>query len=409
MLALLLVAEAAFVRAAIATGPSPVARARVGGFVLVDYRWYENGHYQLDPFRPDYPGVRHFLGLAGRELHLGRIPFAILDPTARPLENASALTTCHLANFEAEIPLVPAPTRAVWLAVDGGVLMDHAGQPAGALEIAYTEGSPGVKEVIAERDVWDYWRTPPEDRILWRGAPPADLTWLRLAADSTRTPRALRVLGAPLRSGKLGPGFTIFAATQEAIDGTATPLYLATRANTDFMQDPFRPGYAPNHFPHLQPGLHHWRDVPFLILDVDPGTGRGTVITTAYQTDMRLKIVLDEEPTERIFLVIDGAGIRGLPHLHVGDVLVHYDRGEPTAVPVESRVNVWDYWENPDEALLAWRGSDLETLSVLEVATDPERTPRTLELRSAGAIGNNGIVAGFAVFAITQKLAAPPS
>jgi hypothetical protein len=173
---------------------------------------------------------------------------------------------------------------------------------------------------------------------------------------------------------------------------------------TDFTQDPFRPDYAPNHFPHLEPGVHSWHGVPFKILDVDPVTGRGTVITTAYQPEMRLKIPLAEERTERVYLVVDGAGIRDLPYLYLGDVLVHYDSGDPTVIHVESGVNVWDYWENPDDAFLAWRGSDLETLSVLEVATDAGRTPRCLELRSAGAIGNKGIVAGFAVFAITQKL-----
>ena len=47
-------------------------------------------------------------------------------------------------------------------------------------------------------------------------------------------------------------------------------------------------------------------------------------------------------------------------------------------------------------------------LAMAGIATDPSRTPRALELRGAGARGNAGIVAGIAIFAITQKLVRSP-
>jgi hypothetical protein len=232
---------------------------------------------------------------------------------------------------------------------------------------------------------------------------PSDLTWIRMAADSTRVPVHFR-LRSRSSPAERGPGFTVFAVTQEPIERAPIPISIAEQANTDFMQDPFRPEFAANHFPHLAPGTHVWGEVPYLILDVDRQSGRGTVITTAWQERMRLKVPLCEERTERLDLIVDGAGIRDLPHLYLGDLLVHYVDGPPTVVHVQSGVNVWDYFEDPAPSALVWRGSNLETLSVLRIATDSARVVRCLEIRSAAARGNQGIVAGYAVFAITQKL-----
>jgi hypothetical protein len=401
---LLLVSESTYVRAAIRSRPAPTSAVRDGDYALIDFRWYENGHYQLDPFRPGYPGHRHFLGLGGASLAWGSIPFAILDPLAKPLANASAITTCHLVDTVIEVPLRQEPARALWLAVDGGALTTHSGLAAGRLEITYEDGTFTGRDLIAGKDVWDYWHTPPAECILWQGSPPSDLTVVRLAADSTRTPRGLRIRSAPASTVR-GPGFTVFAITQERVGADPAPISISGAANTDFMQDPFRPEFAANHFPHLSPGTYHWQGVPYLILDVDRRTGRGTVITTAWQEHMRIKLPLVESLTERVDLVVDGAGLRDLPHLYVGDLLIHYADGPPAVVHVQSTVNVWDYHEDPDSAALVWRGSPIETLSIIRIGTDPTRPVRSLELRSAGTRGNNGIVAGFAVFAITQKLA----
>jgi hypothetical protein len=403
LVVLLGVAEGTFVRAAVASRPAPTAALRIGDSALIDFRWYENGHYHLDPFRPGYPGRRHFLGLGGRELRLGSIPFRILDPLAKPLANGCAITTCHLLDATFEVPLAAEPTRALWLAVDGGVLDGQGQQSAGWVEIVYAGGAVSGRELVAEVDVWDFWRVPPADRLLWQGALPSDLTWVRIAADSARIPALLR-LRSLSQPAKRGPGFTVFAVTQEPIARDPIPILIAEAANTDFMQDPFRPEYLANHFPHLAPGTYLWGDLPYLILDVDPESGRGTVITTAWQDRMRLKVPLLKQRTERVDLVVDGAGIRDLPHLYLGDLLVHYTDGPPEVVHVQSAENVWDYFEDPLPTALVWRGSALETLSVLKIDTDPSRVVSFLEIRSAAARGNQGIVAGYAVFAITQKL-----
>ena len=404
LIAMITASQAIFVRAAIVTRPSPVDHVRRGSFALIDYRWYENGHYQMDPFRPDAPPHRHYLGIEGETLERDGIPFRILDPTLEPLANASAVTTCHLRAFRAELPLAEVPTRAVWLVLSGGSLVRNPGGIAARLELAYTEGSPQRVDLVAGRDVWDYWEEPPGNRILWRGEGAMKLTWFAIEADTSRTPSRLAVLGAPPGDGKVGPGVTVFAVTQETAEGAAIPIGIERVANTDFMQDPFRPSFALNHFPHLAPGEHHWRGVPYRILDVDPVTGRGTVITTAYIQDMRLKVPLVREPSRSLRLVLDGAGVRDLPGLRLGEILVHYETGEPERVPMVSGENVWDYWEDPPEERLLWRGSSLETLSGLAIPVDPARVPSTLELVSAGARGNNGIVAGYAIFAVTQEL-----
>lgn len=407
LVAVVLVAEGVFIGATLRSHPAPVSALPDGRFLRLDYRWYENGHYQLDPFRPDSPGRRHFLGLAGRRLRLGAIDFQIEDPLARPLHNGSALTTCHLDNWRAELPLPPVPTRALWLAIDGGVLLERHDKPAGRLTLRYATGAADSLVLIAGRDVWDYWETPPRDRLLWQGDGPADLTWFRVAVDTTRIPAGLGLAPPDRARQDPGSGITLFAVTQEPAAGGANPLSLAALANTDFMQDPFRPRFALNHFPELNPGRYEWGGIPFTIMDAEDSTARGTVITTAYQRGMRLKLPLAPEATRSIHLLLDGAGIRDLPGLHVGDILVNYDRGRPERVPVIAGRNIWDYWETPPPERLAWRGTESQSLGALDIPVDPARTPRSLELRGTNALGNHGIVAGFAVFAITQERSAP--
>ncbi|UCE17515.1 MAG: hypothetical protein JSV84_11550 [Gemmatimonadota bacterium] len=387
------------------TSPAPVNYKMQDNFAMVDFGWYVNSKYHRDPFRSDWTeGVmNHFPDLKADTIVWNSVPFRILPPFRNPEDRGSTITTAYRPDFRIDVPLKKFPTQAIWLAIDGGLML---GLKVACTDIVvhYADGSVTTKEVFSSVDVWDYRELPPEENVLWQGDGAQSLTPLQIVTESDKIPERIEFMSVTnVGNENKNAGIAVFAITQVLTDGTFETLDFKELSNSDYRQDPFKPEIVQNHFADLEGGMMKWQGVPFSILSESDFPWRGTTITTAYMSDYRIKIPLKRVPTRSLWLAVDGAAVVGLI-MHCADIVLHYTDGTSVKKEVVSGIDVWDYWEDPPKSKLIWKGDGRQSLTVLEIETDARKMPAYLEIRSVRGVGNNFQNPGIAVFAITQGL-----
>jgi hypothetical protein len=392
--------------AATRTRPAPVEATWEGKAAMLDFAWYANSKYDLDPFQPNwyYTERNHFPDLRADTLTWHGVPFVILPSRRLPRDPGSVITTCYQDGATFTIPLEPRPTRAFHFALDAGLCYGER-IPVARLRVVYDRGEPWETELWSGVDVWDYMLGPPTERRVWSGGDDQQLTGYALEADSARNAVEIVIEGIPkMEDRRNNPGVVVFAVTREGVSGGEErfdPVDLEPFVNSDYHGDPFKPGIVENHFPDLEPGVVRYRGVPFRILDAEDPPKRGTVITTAYVRTHRVRVPLVEQRSERIALLLDGGLMRGF-HLHASDLVVEYAGGPPDRFEIWSGTDVRDYWEDGPEGRVAWEAEKPQDLTYHEIGLDPGRVPMFLWIEGVPNQGVLGMNAGIAVFAITQ-------
>lgn len=387
------------------TSAVPVTATRIGQSALLDFGWYANSKYDVNPFDPSlHVGFRFLLPHA---LNWGAVPFDFTPPARPRFAEASNFTTCSLPFEQFTLELPPVPTGALHFAMTAAGALAQ-GLPVLNVRVEGLAHGSLERTLRAGIDIWDMFQVVPADHLLSGGNyPVAGYTWRFPAPE---TPQKL-VFTSPFSREGIWPCMALFAITRElpaSPNGHAQlqPIDLSSLANAKREENAFRPGILLNFYPDLKPGVLQVGPRSFRILDRMQTASTETTWTNAGVTEFRNRVpLLRESSTELAFLIRAVTGGSATQPQHLADLEVEYERGPNTKYEVWSPRDVGDYLAS-NQNLAGWRGTGFQRLDQLVVHVDPERLPRFLWMTRPHDTSMPKH-AGLAIFAITQSMYAP--
>lgn len=378
-----------------------VTATRFGDLALLDFGWYANSKYDVNPFDPTLNVGFPFR--LPRAVNWGAIPFDFTPPAQPRVTDASNLTTCNLPFEQFTLALPPTPTRALHFAISAAGALSRGAPVLTVRALGLAQGS-SERTLRAGIDVWDVFQAVPADRLLYHGTyPVAGYTW-RFA--ESETPTTL-VFSSPFSSDRIWPCMALFAITRElpaSADGRAQfqAIDLSSLANAKREESAFRPGFLLNFYPDLRPGLLQLGPRAFRILDRKRTAVAENAWTNAGVSEFHGRVpLLRESSTELALLVRAVTGSADMQPRHLADLEVEYERGPNTTYEVWSPRDVGDYLA-ADQGLSGWRGTGYQRLDQLVIRVDRERVPRNLWMSRPRDVPLPKH-AGLAIFAITQS------
>jgi hypothetical protein len=133
------------------------------------------------------------------------------------------ITTGKDPYFDCSLPLTPAPSSAVFIALDGAWIQPDQVSRIARIIVRYDDGTSTEKIILTNRDAWSYSRKPeegiPEDRILWKDGKGHKITVVSVELEPRKTPRSLEIVTMPaIGIGRRMPAIAVFAASQQSAE-----------------------------------------------------------------------------------------------------------------------------------------------------------------------------------------------
>ncbi len=384
---------------------------------MIDFGWYANSRFDWNPFNPDEIYTIYSLSrLRGGLIHWGKIPFRIRQPAGYQRKLPSVATSCFTLNPTIAIDLRRVPSYVIHLALSA----NYAHKPGAAtaiIDVEYTDGTVESRILLTQVDVWDFFASAPPQRVIYRNSV-GSVTGYSFPLDFRRVPSRLIIRASPIE-GVLRPCIALFGVTQEhAIDPSETSrvgpstefstVTLGKAANANHGRDPFWPLTIANHFPDLRPGLLHFKETPFLILDRDRTPTQGSTLTSAYKPGFRQRIPLAPVRSTSLAFLLDGV-VLPLKEYPVAEITIEYRTGSDQTTALIAQRDVWGYFDYRTSERIAWRGTFPQDLTYYQIPMDPTRIPTFVWIKGVSRAAGQPFQSGVAIFAITQTLYVPGS